>query len=111
MEDDEKERYLGDIVGNTVNDNDRHDETIQTAIRKGEEWNRENITMIGRSLIANTILYSKVKFRLDVNCNTIETRKQIRKIREFIWKYKKPQVRWEMMIKQREEWGYRGKRS
>ena len=106
MKDDDIERYLGDMVGNEVKDEDRHEDKINEAIQKGEEWNRENITMIGRSLVANTIIYSKVKFRLDINCNTKETRKQIKKMtREFIWKYRKPQVRWEIMVRPREEGG------
>lgn len=106
MLDDEIERYLGEMIGNSVKDTDRHDDNLEAMKKTGERWNMEDITMIGRALVANTLLYSRIKFRLDVNSTTTDMRKRIKKvIKEFIWKKGKERVRWEVMTRRQEEGG------
>jgi exonuclease III len=106
MLDDEIERYLGEMIGNEVKDTDRHDENLKAMDKTGERWNREDITMIGRALVANTLLYARMKFRLDVNSTTTEMRKRIKRvIKEFIWKKGKERVKWEIMTRREEDGG------
>jgi hypothetical protein len=106
MLDEEIERYLGEMIGNLVKDTDRHDMNLDGMEKTGERWNREDITMIGRALVANTLLYSRIKFRLDVNSTTTDMRKRIKKvIRAFIWKQGKERVRWEIMTRREEDGG------
>ena len=106
MLDDEIERYLGEMIGNSVKDTDRHDDNLEEMKTTGERWNREGITMIGRALVANTLLFSRIKFRLDVNTTTTDMRKRIKNVmRNFMWNDGKKQVRWEIMTRREEDGG------
>ena len=67
MKNDATEKYLGDIIGNYVAEEVRFGEGLSKMKKTGEAWNRHNIGIFGRAIIANTLLMSKVKFRTDVN--------------------------------------------
>ena len=108
MEDDATEDYLGDVIGNEVKEGDRFDEKLEKMKKLGERWNRENIGVYGRSIVANTLLLSKLKHRADVNALSQAMKKKILgAFKAFMWKGegKKARLRWEVMVQPIEEGG------
>jgi hypothetical protein len=97
LKDTETEEYLGDVTGNEVTDEMRWDEPLKKMKKKGEEWNRANIGIYGRAIIANTILASKLTHRASVNTLSPSLRKTIKEeFRAFMWKgsEKRGRVKW-----------------
>ena len=65
-----------------------------------DRWGRENVKVYGRALVANTLVFSKIKFRADVNGVTEQTRKEVKEIiSTYVYKTKKREPKWETMIR------------
>ena len=99
MENDAVEKYLGDLIGNYVGEDQRFGERLAQMKKTGEAWNRHNIGIFGRAIVANTLLMSKIMYRTNVNPVSKTIRKQIRNIiSRFIWKQGRERVRWEVLL-------------
>ena len=112
MKDEEREQYLGDIIGHGVTEEERFGEILENIEKTGQKWNRERIGIYGQAIVANTLLLSKISHRASVNTLNNRTRKKIKeKFRAFIWKgvEKRGKVKWEVLVKKEEEggWGYK----
>ena len=59
MTEEERESYLGDLIGHGVTEEERYGGIEKT----GEKWNRERIGIYGRAIVANTLLLSKISHR------------------------------------------------
>lgn len=99
LKDGDIEKYLGDMVGNEVKEQDTFDEPMEKMEKTGKKWNQQGVGPFGRAIVANTVLLSKIKFRADVNPLSQTLRKNLKnKIREFMWNEGKPKVRWEILL-------------
>ena len=108
MEDTDTEIYLGDVTGNEVTDEQRWDEPLKRLQKKGDRWNRADIGIYGRAIIANTILTAGLSHRAAVNTLSPSRRKKIQEaFRSFMWKgaEKKSRVKWEVLVQGEEEGG------
>jgi endonuclease/exonuclease/phosphatase family metal-dependent hydrolase len=106
MKETQVEKYLGSQVGNSVSETDRFKDPLEKSKKTSARWSRENISMHGRVLVANTVLLSKIRYR--ASCNTIskEQVEQIRKDQEFfIWKNKKTRRKWCHLVQQYDKGG------
>ena len=103
-EKDEETVYLGDLIGNEVTENQRLDKHIEKIRKKGERWNREQITVYGRALVCNTLMMPVILYRTRVNGLTKEKEKKIEQIKDMIWKDMRP-VKWSKVIRPIEEGG------
>ena len=56
MADDEHEKYLGDIIGNTVTEEQRFKKAKESMKKIAKRWQIENPGIEGRVLIANTVM-------------------------------------------------------
>ena len=104
----DREVYLGDVMGYGVTDEERFGKILEGIEKTGRTWNKENIGIFGQSLIANTILLSKISHRASVNALSPQIRKEItEKFKAFIWKgeAKRGKVRWEILVRKEEEGG------
>ena len=108
MKDEATEEYLGDLVGNTVEEEQRFGPILNKITKLGENWNKENIGVYGRALVANTLMLAKLKHRADVNAiSSAMKRRILQEFKDFVWrgKEKRARVRWEVMVKRVEEGG------
>ena len=106
--DDEREMYLGDIMGHDIDETERYGPILERIEKAGQDWNRANIGIYGRAIVANTILLSKISHRALVNTISTQMRKQIKEsFRVFMWKgeERRGAVRWEMLVKPEGEGG------
>lgn len=86
MQNEDTEKYLGDIIGGKVTEADRFDDKIESMVKLGKKWANLNIGYYERAIVANTLLLSKVLFRTQVNATSESLRKRIREvIRDFMW--------------------------
>ena len=65
MKDTEMEKYLGDMIGNEASEDARFGESIKKIQKTGADWNRMKIGVYGRTIVANTLLLSKIKYRAE----------------------------------------------
>ena len=108
MQEEERECYLGDVVGAEVTEEERYGEILMKIEKTGQQWNREGIGIYGQALVANTILLGKITHRASVNTISTAMRKKLKeKFRAFIWKGedRRAKVRWEVLVKKEEEGG------
>ena len=108
MEDTDTEVYLGDVTGNNVTDEARWEEPLKKLRKKGEDWNRENIGIHGRAIVANTILTAGLTHRSAVNALSPSLRKKIQEeFRAFMWKggEKRARTKWEVLVQEEKEGG------
>ena len=85
MHDEERECYLGDVVGAEVTEEERYGEILTKIEQTGQQWNREGIGIYGQALVANTILLGKITHRASVNTISTAMRKKLKeKFRAFI---------------------------
>jgi len=112
MEDDAVERYLGDMIGNAVTEEERFESCLERMDKAASKWRREDLTMHGRALIVNILLMAAVTYRASVNATSKELRAQIKqRVHEFLWKKKKgdktyrAEVAWRKLLKEVKEGG------
>ena len=108
MQEGDRETYLGDVIGNEVQEEERFGEIIAKVTKTGENWNKEHIGIYGRAIIANTLMIAKIKHRSDVNALSKSLKKRILgEFRNFVWKgkEKKARVRWEILVMGEKEGG------
>jgi hypothetical protein len=113
MKDDDTEVYLGDVIGNTVGNDERFGEVLEKTEKLGEKWNKEMIGVYGRAIVANTLMLSKLKHRGDVNAlNQAIKNKILEVVKGFIWKGKRETAKGEVGSDGTEGrgWRNRGKR-
>ena len=68
MKDDAVERYLGDLIGNQVEEETRFKQGLVSMEQIGATWHKKReLGCYGRAIIANTLLLSQVRFRAQVN--------------------------------------------
>ena len=106
MKEDEKEVYLGDMIGNEIEEEERFEEGMKKMKRVAKRWKREEVGIYGRAIVANTLMMSKVKYRADVNPISEELKKSIKEeIREYVWEGKKSEIAWKKVIQGVDEGG------
>ena len=107
MTEEERESYLGDLIGHGVTEEERYGGILANIEKTGEKWNRERIGIYGRAIVANTLLLSKISHRAQVNTMSAQVRKNLKeKFRAFMWKGAgKGMVRWEVLLMGEEEGG------
>ena len=108
MEDNESEKYLGDMIGNMVTEEQTYDKTLEGIEKLGKQWIKQNIGIHGRTIVANVLLQSKMAHKASVNGMSKRMSKRYKqKIKEFIWggENKKARVIWEIMLKTPAEGG------
>ena len=94
LTDDEREMYLGDIMGHDIDEADRYGLILERIEKAGQDWNRADIGIYGRAIVANTILLSKISHRALLNTISTQMRKQIKEsFRAFMWKGEETRVR------------------
>ena len=76
MTETENETYLGDIIGNEVSEGQTFDKINQGIEKLGDKWIQENVGIYGCTIVANTLLTAKIKYRASVNgiSNKMETK-------------------------------------
>ena len=67
MKENDNETYLGDIIGNNVTEEQTFDKAIKGMEKLGEKWLKEIVGIHGRTIVANTLLTSKIAHRASVN--------------------------------------------
>jgi hypothetical protein len=109
MSGEERESYLGDVIGHGVTEEERYEEILKRIEGTGRKWNKEGIGIYGRAIVANTLLLSKISHRAQVNTMSDQTRKKLKEtFRDFMWKGAgKGMVRWEILSMKEEEGGVR----
>jgi hypothetical protein len=86
MKDSDSEKYLGDLVGHTITEEQRFGDQLEAMERTGRRWNQERIGIFGRAIVANTLLIQKIKYRADVNGISKKLKADVKKvIRELMW--------------------------
>jgi hypothetical protein len=107
MTEEDRENYLGDLIGHEMTEEERYGEILEKIEETGQKWNKERIGIYGQAIIANTILLSKISHRAQVNTLSAQTRKRLKeKFKDFIWKgARKGMVRWEVLLLGEEEGG------
>ena len=108
MGEEDREVYLGDLMGNGITEEERFGKILEAIEKTGQKWNKEDIGIYGQSLVANTLLLSKISHRASVNPLSPQIRKAItEKFKAFIWKgeAKRGKVRWEVLMRKEEEGG------
>jgi hypothetical protein len=105
LEDEAKEKYLGDVVGNEVTEKERFEDRIEKMKKIGNRWNRENVTVYGRALVSNTLIMPVILYRARVNAITRTLEKEIQKtVKDFIWR-KVPSLKWSIAVRGIQEGG------
>ena len=100
------EKYLGDLVGNKVTEEQMFKKGLEKMVEVGDRWNREDLTVYGKALVANTLLLATVKFRASVNGTTKEVRSEMKRIiNEFVWGKQRALVAWKTIIRGTKEGG------
>ena len=66
MEDTETEKYLGDIVGNIVTEEETYEKAIRGIEILGAKWLKEHMGVQGRTIVTNTLLQPKLAHRASV---------------------------------------------
>ena len=96
----EKEVYLGDVIGGDVTEAERYDDILDAIEKTGQRWNREDIGVFGQALVANTLLLGKIGHRASVNTLSQQVRKMLKeKVRAFFWKGAATgKVKWEVLL-------------
>ena len=107
MLEEERESYLGDVIGHGVTEEERYGGILENIEETGQRWNRERIGIYGQAIVANTLLLSKISHRAQVNTLSAQVRKRLKeKFRAFIWKgAERGKVRWEILVMGEEEGG------
>jgi hypothetical protein len=107
MSEEDRENYLGDVIGHGVTDEERYEEILTKIEATGRKWNKEGIGIYGRAIVANTILLSKISHRAQINTMSDQIRKKLKeKFKDFMWKEAgKGMVRWEILPMKEEEGG------
>ena len=67
MKEDKNEKYLGDVIGNSVIEGQTFDTAIKGMEKLGERWLKENVGINGGTIVANTLLTAKIAHRVSVN--------------------------------------------
>ena len=100
------EKYLGDIIGNDVTEEQRYGPILVKMKKLGDRWDREQLTLYGRALIVNTLMMAMIAYRAAVNGMTDNTHKEILKIvKDFVFRGKIAEQQWQMAIRKIEEGG------
>jgi hypothetical protein len=107
MTEEERENYLGDVIGHGVTEEERYGDIMEKIEETGQRWNKERIGIYGQAIVANTLLLSKISHRAQVNTLSAQVRKRLKeKFRAFIWKgSERGKVRWEVLLMGEEEGG------
>ena len=108
LQENKSETYLGDVIGNTVTEENTFNEAIKGIERLEEKWHKEHIVIHGRTILSNTLLIAKLSHRNSINGISGKLRNNItKKIKEFIWggENRKARVIWEIMLKHPKEGG------
>ena len=108
MEDEDSEAYLGDVIGNQVGEKTRFEPILSKVGKLADAWNKENIGIFGRSVVANTLMLAKIKHRADVNALSQTMKKKIlEEFKTFVWKGKgkRARVKWQVMVREPKKGG------
>ena len=63
MKEGESETYLGDIIGKKVTENETFSSPMDTIESLANKWLKEHIGILGRTIVANTLLSAKLSHR------------------------------------------------
>lgn len=98
MSDDDIEKYLGDLIGHMVSENDRFREGFRKIERISKRWLRENLSLYGKAVVSNVLLIACIKYRADLNPVSEGLKKRLhRLIFEFLWG-KKAKIKWNILL-------------
>jgi predicted Zn-ribbon and HTH transcriptional regulator len=99
METDQKERYLGGLVGNNITESDKFKEPLEKLKKVKKEWSRVNTDLLGRVTVANAALLPVVKYRGNFNTTSKELTDDFQQqISSFIWKEKRAKRKWQFIV-------------
>jgi hypothetical protein len=102
----DREKYLGDLLGHEVTEKERFKGGFENIEKIEKGWQREKVTFFGRAVIFNVLMIACIKYRADVNPISADLKEKMKtKAREFIWKHGRPYVKYETLIRTREEGG------
>ena len=74
-------------------------------VKTGCRWDRENPTVYGRALVANTLMMPVICFRANVNGMTKKmTARILKEIKDFVWK-EVPPLKWDLAVRSPGEGG------
>ena len=102
------ERYLGDIIGNNITEEDTFGPIIAAIEHLGTRWLKEHIGIYGRTIVANTLLQAKLTHRASVNTLSPSLQTKLRKVfKTFMWggPAKKPRLRWDILLQPEQDGG------
>ena len=60
-------KYLVDAIENNVTEVYIFDKPLQEIEKRGNVWIEENISIQGRTIVANTLLTAKIAYKVSVN--------------------------------------------
>lgn len=99
LKDDDREKYLGDMIGNDVKEEERFEKNTGKMEKIGYRWDREKVTVYGRALISNTLMVPVILYKGRVNGMTMKLKKQITKIvKDFVWRDVQP-LQWKLALR------------
>ena len=108
MEDKETEKYLGDIIGNNVTEDDTFGHLLESVEKLGNRWLKEHIGIYGRTIVANSLMQAKLSHRASVNAISPRMESKMRKIfKAFMWggPDKRPRLKWGILLLPEKEGG------
>ena len=108
MEDANNERYLGDVIGNNITEDDTFSALLTKMEKLGTQWLKEHIGVYGRTIVANSLMQAKITHRASVNAISSRLKKKLLKLfKEFMWggPDKKPRLRWGILLLPEQEGG------
>ena len=111
MKQDEIERYLGDMIGGEVTEEQTLHLCFEKMTKAGYRWRRVKTSILARSLIANTVLLSTTLYRASLNVFSNDMIDKIRrKIKAFVWNKDESKrfrvgARWEKVVAKKSEGG------
>jgi hypothetical protein len=106
MPEEDRERYLGDLIGNDLKQDEAMEQSLHKLRTASFKWRNVDTTILGRTIIANSVLLSKILYRGSINVASKPLLESIKKAMEaFIWKknfmtFKSPIV-WKKMVQPR----------
>jgi hypothetical protein len=87
MEKGEVEKFLGDIVGNHVTEEDRYKDKLKSMQKYAAMWEYKKTGYYGRALIANACILTKIRYRVMTSTVGEDTIKVVKDLmRDFMWK-------------------------
>ena len=106
MPEEDRERYRGDLIGNDLKQDEAMEQSLHKLRAASFKWRNVDTTILGRTIIANAVLLSKILYRGSINVASERLLRSITKAMEaFIWKknfmtFKSP-IAWKRMVQPR----------